>query len=59
MTIVIAQLKHETKTFSPVPTPLSRFTRVGETPPCGEAAIREYRNTGSAIAAMIDRVEEA
>ncbi|NCW33397.1 MAG: hypothetical protein EBV92_09120, partial [Betaproteobacteria bacterium] len=50
MTIVIAQLKHETNTFSPVPTPLSRFTRVGETPPCGEAAIREYRNTGSAIA---------
>lgn len=59
MTIVIAQLKHETNTFSPVPTPLSRFTRVGETPPCGEAAIREYRNTGSAIAAMIDLVEEA
>ncbi|NCV32613.1 MAG: hypothetical protein EBW05_06720 [Betaproteobacteria bacterium] len=29
------------------------------TPPCGEAAIREYRNTGSAIAAMIDLVEEA
>ncbi|NCV89641.1 MAG: hypothetical protein EBW19_05505 [Betaproteobacteria bacterium] len=27
MTIVIAQLKHETNTFSPVPTPLSRFAR--------------------------------
>ena len=29
MRIVIAQMKHETNTFSPVPTPLARFTRSG------------------------------
>lgn len=27
MKIVIAQMSHETNTFSPVPTPLSRFSR--------------------------------
>ena len=59
MKIVIAQLKHETNTFSPVPTGLARFTRIGDEPPCGDAAVREYKNTGSAIAAMIDLAEQA
>ena len=59
MKIVIAQLKHETNTFSPVPTGLARFTRISDEPPCGDAAVREYKNTGSAIAAMIDLAEQA
>lgn len=59
MKVIIAQLKHETNTFSPVPTGLARFTRVGDQPPSGELALREYRNTGSAIAAMIDLAEQA
>ncbi|NDE93645.1 MAG: hypothetical protein EB036_09765, partial [Betaproteobacteria bacterium] len=59
MRIVIAQLKHETNTFSPVPTDLSRFSRIGDQPPCGADAVKEYRHTGSAIAAMIDLAEQA
>ncbi len=27
MKLVIAQMKHETNTYSPVPTPLARFAR--------------------------------
>ena len=53
MKIVIAQFKHETNTFSPVPTPLERFGG-GHPPPEGEAVIAAYRGTGSAIAAFID-----
>ncbi|MEI8301792.1 MAG: M81 family metallopeptidase [Burkholderiales bacterium] len=53
MKIVIAQFKHETNTFSPVPTPLDRFGG-GRPPPEGEAVLAAYRGTGSAIAAFID-----
>jgi microcystin degradation protein MlrC len=35
MRVVIAQMKHETNTYSPVPTPLSRFALGGGTPPKG------------------------
>jgi len=59
MRIVIAQLKHETNTFSPVPTGLGRFSRIGEEPPSGDAALHEYTNTGSAISAMIDLAKRA
>ena len=52
MKLVIAQMKHETNTFSPVPTPLSRFAVGAEVPPHGEAAVAAYRGTGSAIAAF-------
>ena len=38
MKLVIAQMKHETNTYSPVPTPLARFALGGGTPPEGEAA---------------------
>ena len=58
MKIVIAQFKHETNTFSPVPTPLERFGG-GSAPPEGEAVIKAYRGTGSAIAAFIDLCEAA
>lgn len=59
MKLVIAQMKHETNTFSPVPTPLARFAVEGEVPPSGEAAIAAYRGTGSAIAAFIELAEAA
>ena len=59
MKLVIAQMKHETNTFSPVPTPLSRFAIESEVPPEGEAAVAAYRGTGSALAAFIDLAEAA
>ena len=59
MKLVIAQMKHETNTFSPVPTPLARFATGTEVPPEGDAAVAAYRGTGSAIAAFIDLAEAA
>jgi microcystin degradation protein MlrC len=57
--IVIAQMKHETNTFSPVPTPLARFARGGGAPLEQGAARAAFKGTGSAIAAFIDLAEEA
>ena len=59
MKIVIAQMKHETNTYSPVPTPLARFATGGGVPPEGAAARKAYHGTGSAIAAFIDLAERA
>jgi len=59
MKLVIAQMKHETNTYSPVPTPLARFARGGGMPPEGDAAVRAYRDTGSAIGAFIELAEAA
>jgi microcystin degradation protein MlrC len=59
MKLVIAQMKHETNTYSPVPTPLSRFATGADVPPEGAAAVAAYRGTGSAIAAFIDLAEAA
>jgi microcystin degradation protein MlrC len=59
MKLVIAQMKHETNTYSPVPTPLSRFAHGSATPPEGTAAIAAYRGTGSAIGAFIELAEAA
>jgi len=53
MKLVIAQMKHETNTYSPVPTPLARFAVGGGVPPEGDAARAAYAGTGSAIAAFI------
>ena len=52
MRVVIAMIKHETNTFSPVPTPLTRFG-VGE-PALHADARRLYEGTGTAIGAFID-----
>src|SRR5271168_2650200 len=49
MRLLIAMMKHETNTFSPVPTPLARFG-----PLYGDAAIRAYRNTGTGLGAYLD-----
>ena len=38
MKFVIAQMKHETNTFSPVPTPIGRFARGQALPVEGRAA---------------------
>ena len=57
MKIVIAQMKHETNTYSPVPTPLARFALGGELPPEGQEAYQAYKGTGSAIGAFIDLAE--
>jgi microcystin degradation protein MlrC len=49
MRLLIAMMKHETNTFSPVPTPLARFR-----PLYGEAAIEAYRGTGTGLGAYLD-----
>src|SRR5215470_17390057 len=52
MRLLIAVMKHETNTFSPVPTPLARFG-----PLYGDAAIRAYRGTGTGLGAYLDLAE--
>ena len=60
MRLLIAQMLHETNTFSPVPTDLQRFAlSAGEKPPCGAAAVAAFRGTGTATGAFIDLAEEA
>ncbi len=58
MRLLIAMMKHETNTFSPVPTPLSRFGR-GRGPIAGDAAIAAFRGTGTAIGAYLELAEMA
>ena len=52
MRLLIAMMKHETNTFSPVPTPLARFG-----PLYGDNAIRAYRGTGTGLGAYLDLAE--
>jgi microcystin degradation protein MlrC len=52
MRLLIAMMKHETNTFSPVLTPLARFG-----PLYGENAIRAYRGTGTGLGAYLDLAE--
>lgn len=58
MRVVIAMMKHETNTFSPVPTDLARFSRGQNTPFYGDDAYRAYQGTGSAICGFIDLAEK-
>ncbi|QGB08396.1 M81 family metallopeptidase [Bordetella holmesii] len=46
---LLAMIKHETNTFSPVPTPLARFFRGNPEILWGERAIRAYENTDSGL----------
>jgi microcystin degradation protein MlrC len=55
MKIVIAQMEHETNTFSPVPTPWEAFGPDG--PYLGDAARRAMRGTRTPIGAFIDLAE--
>ncbi len=54
MRFLIAQFSHETNTFSPVPTPIARFCREGDTPLSGEAAIAHYSGTGTCMGGPLD-----
>jgi microcystin degradation protein MlrC len=57
--LVLAQMKHETNTFSPVPTPLARFGHGRERPWEGREAYEEFKGTGTALGAFIDLAEQA
>ena len=57
MRVVIAMMKHETNTFSPVPTPIERFARGFPMPPRGKDAYNAFKGTGSAMGAFIDIAE--
>ena len=59
MKLVLAQMKHETNTFSPVPTPLARFGHGRERPWEGREAHEEFKGTGTALGAFIDLAERA
>lgn len=59
MKLVIAQMKHETNTFSPVPTPLARFAHADGEPLGGATALAACRGTGTAIGAFIELAEAA
>lgn len=56
MHFVIAMMRHETNTFSPVATPLASFNRGSRTegPAFGEAAVQGCEGTNTAAAAFID-----
>lgn len=51
---LLAMIKHETNTFSPVPTPLARFFRGNPDILAGERAIRAYENTDSGLGGYIE-----
>nr|MCU0922470.1 M81 family metallopeptidase [Burkholderiaceae bacterium] len=58
MRLLLAMMKHETNTFSPVLTDLSRFSRAGgKAPDGGAAAIAAYRGTGTVTGAYIEIAE--
>ncbi|MCU0884436.1 MAG: M81 family metallopeptidase [Beijerinckiaceae bacterium] len=56
MRLLLAMMKHETNTFSPVPTPLQRFRDWGLHE--NEAVVTAYRGTNHPIAAYIDLAGE-
>ncbi|HKR41048.1 MAG TPA: M81 family metallopeptidase [Paraburkholderia sp.] len=58
MRLLLAMFKHETNTFSPVPTPFERFFRRTGGAISGEAALEAYRGTGGALGAYIDVADE-
>lgn len=58
MRLLLAMFKHETNTFSPVPTPFERFFRRTGGAISGAAAIDAYRGTGGALGAYIDVADE-
>jgi len=58
MHVVIAMMKHETNTFSPVPTPIERFARGDARPFEGDDAYAAFKGTGSGIGAFIELAEQ-
>ena len=55
---LLAMIKHETNTFSPVPTPLERFFRGSAEPVSGDAAVALYGGTNSGLAGYLDVARE-
>ncbi|CAB3727458.1 MULTISPECIES: M81 family metallopeptidase [Achromobacter] len=51
---LLAMIKHETNTYSPVPTPLERFFRGSPDILAGERAIKAYENTDSGLGGYIE-----
>ncbi|KAG1436074.1 hypothetical protein G6F57_020824 [Rhizopus arrhizus] len=51
---LLAMIKHETNTYSPVPTPLERFFRGNPEILEGERAIKAYENTDSGLGGYIE-----
>ena len=56
MRLVVAMMRHETNTFSPVPTPLARFGAAG--PDFGNSAAENLRGTNNPFAAYLDIAEK-
>lgn len=60
MRLLLAMFKHETNTFSPVPTPFERFFRRTSGNLCaGDAAISAFRGTGTGLGGFLDVAEQA
>jgi hypothetical protein len=59
MRLLAAMFKHETNTFSPVPTPVERFFGYRPQMLVGQAAIDAHRGTGSGLGGFITVAEEA
>jgi microcystin degradation protein MlrC len=58
MRLLLAMMKHETNTFSPVITDFARFARAGgAAPDGGAAAVAAYRGTGTVTGAYIEIAE--
>lgn len=57
--IVLAQMSHETNTFSPVVTDLARFSRGAAEPPGGAAAMDTFRGTATCLGGYLAVCEEA
>lgn len=59
MRLLLAMFKHETNTFSPVPTRLERFFKGAPEPVGGGDALAAYRGTGSGLGGFIEVAERA
>lgn len=57
MRLMLAMFKHETNTFSPVPTPFERFFNGRSVPLRGDDALSAYRGTGSGLGGFIEVAE--
>ncbi len=56
--IVLAQMSHETNTFSPVVTDLARFSRGGAAPPSGDDAVRTFQGTATCLGGYLAVCQE-
>ena len=56
--VVVAQMSHETNTFSPVRSDLERFSRGRREPLAGECAIHAYRGTATCLGGYLAVCEE-